>query len=744
MVSHYYSKTNKLILRYGEDCMEDYLNYLNSSRVNGTLYYFNGSGFDNFLHLKGMIDNRMIVDSQKIVKCNGKIFSFNHSNTLKVHDLCLFIKSSLKEGCVNWGVPLDKSKTEFDHDKVYDIDSALQHETEVRDYLKYDVISLAELFSIYHDTMWKCFSMDINTCMTPAQYAIKVWSSTLSPTKDRKTEADITEIYVPHAGKEEEDDRAAYYGGRVMCQYKEFYSLDYEEASSHYYNYDNIEDYLILGDVNSLYPAAQVEFGYAYGKWKYINPIEGSDEYAEYITNLNYGLHFEWTRRCMFRVDVQCPKDLLTSFLMARDSHGNLIHSLDDKVDIWYWGTELDEAQKLGYVITKIYEIKEFEKFAFLFKDYVMTCWEGRQASKSKSAKNLAFKFAMNSLTGKFGQKSHPTSTSIYNCDFDPKPKASQQFEQMIDNIVDFIPMFNQNGENNCLILETLNANRGPTYPIYLSAQILANSRVIMSSIMRDGDCYRNRDNAIYYTDTDSIVIPPGAKELLEAKGHFGTKLGQIKCDLNPNFGNPGRFAKIVRAIWGATKGPYSLVFVLPDDHILTEKVKMKGIPHTDKFFKHHDDERKILAEEEKDLFNRMDTWLIDPLKYKCPADVISKRFYLFKTKEQMYFAGHVNFKMIKKIMKREGELYAFFGTMKKSFYNDQGSYLSIKPSAVKRSVGKSNWWEEGKHRIGTESGDESLTYPLGYQNDPREFYFRSLDSDDEEESPTSPQYTSY
>jgi len=61
-----------------------------------------------------------------------------------------------------------------------------------------------------------------------------------------------------------------------MCQYKAYESDDFQNTKFQAYNHAEIEDYLVLGDVNSLYPAAQRMNAYAYGKWKY---VPGGDEY---------------------------------------------------------------------------------------------------------------------------------------------------------------------------------------------------------------------------------------------------------------------------------------------------------------------------------------------------------------------------------------------------------------------------------------------------------------------------------
>ena len=229
---------------------------------------------------------------------------------------------------------------------------------------------------------------------------------------------------------------------------------------------------------------------------------------------------------------------------MERDAKGNIHHTLHDKVGQWYWGCELREAIELGYKVTLIIEMKTFMKRDYIFDKYVTKCWEGRLKSLKGSAQNLAFKFAMNALTGKFGQASFPTNKAIYSTDYEPSKKMDQHFQEMIQKVVDFEPIFSPDGYNAAIILEVENEQLGPKYPIYLSAQILAYARVHMSRIMRYEffkkhvilanvhricDCYRNPCRAIYYTDTDSLLMPSETLPALDAARLIGNGLGQLK-----------------------------------------------------------------------------------------------------------------------------------------------------------------------------------------------------------------------
>jgi hypothetical protein len=374
---------------------------------------------------------------------------------------------------------------------------------EVIDYLKHDVWALASLYRIYSSNMFACFSMDVNSSCTPTQFSLHCWNTTVTD--------HLKSIYIPTSGEEEDDDRAAYYGGRVMCQRKNYLSKDFVfEEPKHF---DDILDYLVYPDVNSLYPSQMKNVEYAYGKWKYRSPFEIKPDY------INSMEHERWMKRCMFQVDVSCPRNLLTSFLMDRDPVSHQVnHNLFPKVKCFYWGTELYEALILGYRVTKVYKIKEFEKFGPLFDSFITTCWEGRLDNPKPSIKNLLFKNVMNSLTGKFGQKTHLTYSTIFCSNAHLTGKQKNKFIEIIPKVVDFTPIFANDGENSAMILEVQNDSADPPYPIYLSAQILANSRVYMSKIMRVTGSYFEEDAAIYYTDTDSLIMHASClKKLIDA-----------------------------------------------------------------------------------------------------------------------------------------------------------------------------------------------------------------------------------
>lgn len=157
----------------------------------------------------------------------------------------------------------------------------------------------------------------------------------------------VSELVLAHRGKEEEDDRAAYYGGRVLPQRRGYLSKDLEAAiaagsnkrSKHraelehgavvqdatpiLLKYEEVEDYLVCLDVNSLYPSVQLKYKYAYGRFHYWDQAAFRNN-PFLCDQLNMVLPcvayiFE---RCQLRVDVDCPTDLITAFLIERTPTG--------------------------------------------------------------------------------------------------------------------------------------------------------------------------------------------------------------------------------------------------------------------------------------------------------------------------------------------------------------------------------------------------------------------------------------
>lgn len=319
----------------GPTCMKNYLTYLTETATQGSnLYYFNGAKFDNFIHLQGLLDNDFPIVEGGFIRHAGRIIQMYHNKNLKIRDLCPWFKSSLAQACKDWGVPDELSKKDFNHESVYDWPSFYKEEKVMREYLAYDIISLGTLYKIYSKIQFDNFNIDINTSMTPSLYSLNCWLSTMP-------DETVSQFYIPTAGKEEDDIRKSYTGGRVGPQIISYESADYKKCfNKTITSYDDIHDYLVFFDVKSLYPAAQFHYPIAYGKHEYITcycapTLIRTEEQqtidrrgAYYVHLLNSLVDEREIMRCLFCVDVTCPRDLQTAFLFEKNYDTGIYLSL--------------------------------------------------------------------------------------------------------------------------------------------------------------------------------------------------------------------------------------------------------------------------------------------------------------------------------------------------------------------------------------------------------------------------------
>ena len=81
-------------------------------------------------------------------------YEFNGNSII---DLYNFTMSSLKDACENFKISKDKSKQEFDHQKINNCNDFYKHQEKISEYLKMDVISMKELYRILHigGSLWR-------------------------------------------------------------------------------------------------------------------------------------------------------------------------------------------------------------------------------------------------------------------------------------------------------------------------------------------------------------------------------------------------------------------------------------------------------------------------------------------------------------------------------------------------------------------------------------------------------------
>jgi hypothetical protein len=209
--------------------------------------------------------------------------------------------------------------------------------------------------------------------------------------------------------------RDSLFGGRTEA-FKSYHKCNENQKIYHY-------------DVVSLYPTVNALDDYAIGFKKYVK-IEQED----ILKDRFFGVA---------KVDITPPKDLYIPVL-PDNSDGKLLFHLNPLIGKTYSSVELKRALEKGYTITRIYSAQEYKRHTGLMKKYVETfiklkvensgvltqeeCDEINKAHKElgfdieikpeNTAKNPGLraiaKLCLNSLWGKFGQRSNLANYDFY------------------------------------------------------------------------------------------------------------------------------------------------------------------------------------------------------------------------------------------------------------------------------------------------------------------------------------------
>ena len=177
--------------------------------------------------------------------------------------------SSLDSACKAYKIV--NSKMKFDVLKIQSWELAEKYRHEVEPYLKYDVLSLSELFFTFNDSMFNSDSVNITKYITLSHMAYALFQKTLDKL-----------IEIPSLDKYEFIKRGTY-GARCYPNQRHFISKHYDDVINKKMTYDELiksGEYIFNADATSLYPASMRGFDllepqYPIGKsdWKE-NPKE--------------------------------------------------------------------------------------------------------------------------------------------------------------------------------------------------------------------------------------------------------------------------------------------------------------------------------------------------------------------------------------------------------------------------------------------------------------------------------------
>lgn len=688
-------------------------------QCNGVLWFFNGARFDNFFILKWLLKNKIQINPESTIITSNTLLSVSfktNKGEVQIKDLCKFLKGSLASCCKAFGMGADISKSSFDHDKIKTWENVEEYQHQYMPYLRLDIIALKNVYARFAESMFSIYQLHVGKFMTITQLAYAAFSSTLSARQPL--------FRTPN--EDEEIMREMYKGGRVICGRKEWRSSFWQrivkekkevviphendslfDIDGDYVTdelYDEIDDYLDYIDANSLYPAAQVNRVYPIGKHRIFEPntLEGKRMIVEINQRKKNGCK-ELIYRRGYCVDVECPNDLSVGFLMGRGEDGRVVQDLYPKTKKWFTGPELWEASRLGYKITNIHKVVEWEKSSVIFNLFVLPTYQKKKESPRDTPTYTCAKEALNGLTGKFGQRSIPKSLYIYTID------------QEIDKPLVETTAILDDENNNELLAWTGYVEKETThspFPIHLSAFILAWARIYMSKMLRRMKLERSCYYAPLYGDTDSLIVHQKSFAELEDKWKGDMELGQMKKEIH---------GKII-AISVLSPKNYCLTYIDGKTKKILSIMKSKGIPHprdpynTFECFPMSQEDAQPILDEVKFLKHRRT--FKNGSKFLSKTAQIGQRAYCFydANNNLKFTCERIPPLLIPKILSRELNVECVFGGMKRSFDTMNIENIYIGPDSKLRIVNKTNWWEQGNRFYSDEDKEEYPTsYPPGH-----------------------------
>ena len=671
----------------------------------GTVVFYNGAGFDFLFCMRWLVKNNIPIKSW--LKNGGRILSIQVKN-ITFWDICLFTFCSLKQACRSYGVLKKYCKTTFDHRLIKNWDDAGRYAYEIRDYNNMDVKALASVYVNYAREVWRSNHTNVNDTVTLSQMCFQLWTRMLPPK---------TTLIVPNFTQHTWFKRGLY-GGRVGPQRRQFSSywasalwdqIDGEtnkwrtDVDLHYHRMES-KSYEKLGDIVSLYPWAMQRYQYPCGRFKerslderesgnLIRQLELWDwsYYEDEWDNLQAGV---WGRRYI-EVDVECPDNLICCYLPERIG-GKLFYSLYPKKNQVYFGPEiLFAVHKLGYRVTRIHKMVEFEKERYLFKEYVDTFFHMKKNAVKDTPRYANAKLCMNSLSGKVSQ--NPDNRDFHICYDENQILKYTRNEKLTTHSINWVFDLDDPDVAVAVTVETSEKEVRPTKPIYLGVAILARARIHMAMILSlfPGSPWTRCSDSFAYTDTDSIVMNGEAWE--EAKRnhpqHFGKALGQLDDELDGG--------RIIRSIRTAPK-TYWIEFI--NEEGIFWKTRCKGIKHTGSFCNAAEviekdyDYNCLTLEERAEQHDPLQSSYYYILNEDGSTDGDDTRLYTFLGAD--CFQAMVN----------QQQVCARFGMMKKQYFKGGAITRIDLLDRSLRVVNKKDWWSNGTRKI---IGDGSV--PMGH-----------------------------
>ncbi len=513
-----------------------------SKQLEIVLCFYNGHRYDFHLFMDLLIKKGY---NPNFLLANGRLLSLKFKH-YKIFDLCAFLTSSLEDACEDFKISDDIKKGEFDFLRVQSYNDIL-NETVRKDcseYLRRDVLSMVDITNKFNDIVLKECDLSIYNFMTLPQLAYSNWTQKLKKV-----------VKIPLYSQWQKYIKKATYGGRtyplVRSYTSKFYDIvkqinDKDALELIYEEIRNDGDFLVYGDVTSLYPSGMAGFEkdkkliIPYKKEKNYKIIEKGLELekvscepikrellinkplypsGDLIEIENNPLECEYVCEDLnllgiFEITFTPPKNIVYPVLPSKKKiNGKSVGVEWDLLQKsgMYSTIDIENALCMGYDVEYIgYGIYWTGK-SDLFGEYVDNWYKLKDEAEKSSNPALrnASKLFLNSIYGKTFESPH-TSVS-----------------QIISNIMEFDKFRNEyeltefkriDNEKYLLTGEKKDKNKSMTKPCQLGLFVTAYSRRIMLYYIYEMDPTLTQHTYVY-GDTDSLLIYGKYAKILIEKG---------------------------------------------------------------------------------------------------------------------------------------------------------------------------------------------------------------------------------
>lgn len=485
-------------INYGINCMDEFINLLLTVQ-DKTICAYNGSGFDFYILLSYLKDKN--IEIKNIIISNGCILSFKFNNN-KVFDLYRFINSSLDNACSDYKI--ENKKMKIDILKVQSFELAELYKNDIIPYLKYDVLSMSELFFKFNDSIYELDKVNITQFITLSNMSYSLWQKSLN---------DLIEI--PDLEKYNFEKKGTY-GARCYPNQKEFKSKFYDDVINKKMSYDELiktGEYIANEDVSGLYTSAmsgfelqEVKYPTGKSRWSNIPKKE-----------------FDDNKQGFFEINFKPPKNITVPILPRHTINGGLEWSLLDGFNQIYTNIEIGNAIKIGYKVEFInkclvWDTSSKNVFKSYNDKYLKLKGDGEK-EKNQVKRNIG-KLMLNVIYGKQLQRAINETTTIIN-----------NYNELLNFYKDYdIKDLSSLSDSKLLLTgEAKNKEKTITKPAQLGAFILSYSREIMLNYMLAIDSTL-KTHVFTYSDTDSLHMLGKHAEKLKS-------LGMIKTKVNSSLG---------------------------------------------------------------------------------------------------------------------------------------------------------------------------------------------------------------